>query len=101
MAAENVEEGTSLRDIFEQGFILHTQLEDDDEPSSSEIFQVMIINFKECENCISYICFEFFVNVISRFFRVYFYPYWYIKDCLYIVQCAPINAHKLRLLELV
>ena len=41
MAAENVEEGTSLRDIFEQGFILHGQLEDDDAPSSSEMFQVM------------------------------------------------------------
>ena len=52
MAAANVEEGTSLRDIFEQGFILHSQLEDDDEPSSSEIFQVMITNFKGCQNCI-------------------------------------------------
>ena len=49
MAAAN--EGTSLRDIFEQGFILHSQLEDDDEPSSSEIFQV-ITNFKGCQNCI-------------------------------------------------
>ena len=38
MAAE-----TSLRDTFEQGFILHSQLEDDDEPSSSEIFQVIFI----------------------------------------------------------
>ena len=41
MAAKNVEEGTSLRDIFQKGFILHSQLEDYDEPSSSEIFQVM------------------------------------------------------------
>ncbi|XP_020608836.1 immunoglobulin-binding protein 1-like isoform X2 [Orbicella faveolata] len=39
MAAKNVEEGTSLRDIFQKGFILHSQLEDYDEPSSSEIFQ--------------------------------------------------------------
>ena len=43
MAAENVDKGISLRDIFEQGFILHGQLEEDDEPSSSEMFQVMFI----------------------------------------------------------
>lgn len=43
MAAENVDAGISLRDIFERGFILHGQLEDDDEPSSSEIFQVMFM----------------------------------------------------------
>ena len=68
MAAANIEEGTSLRDIFEQGFILHSQLEDDDEPSLSEIFQVMITYFKGCQK-LYLICFEFFnVSLISRFF---------------------------------
>lgn len=46
MAAECVDDGVSLKDAFEQGFLLHSQLEDDDEPSSSEVFQVMFIYFK-------------------------------------------------------
>lgn len=38
-AAERSDEGTSLKDVFEQGFLLHSQIEDDDEPSTSEAFQ--------------------------------------------------------------
>lgn len=33
------EEESSLKDVFEQGFLLHCQIEDSDEPSSSEAFQ--------------------------------------------------------------
>ena len=40
-AAERSDEGTSLKDVFEQGFLLHSQIEDDDEPSTSEAFQVI------------------------------------------------------------
>lgn len=35
------EEESSLKDVFEQGFLLHCQIEDSDEPSSSEAFQVV------------------------------------------------------------
>ena len=33
--------GCSLKDVFEQGFLLHCQIEDSDEPSNSEAFQVV------------------------------------------------------------
>ncbi|CAH3190928.1 unnamed protein product [Porites evermanni] len=33
------EEEYSLKDVFEQGFLLHCQIEDSDEPSNSEGFQ--------------------------------------------------------------
>lgn len=39
MAACQSSKTQSLEDIFEQGFVLHCKIEDDDEPSSSEIFQ--------------------------------------------------------------
>lgn len=35
------EEESSLKDVFEQGFLLHCQIEDSDEPSNSEAFQVV------------------------------------------------------------
>ena len=38
-------EGVSLKEVFDQGFLLHSQLEDDDEPSSSEVFQVYCFFF--------------------------------------------------------
>ena len=40
-AAECSDEGTSLKDVFEQGFLLHCQIEDNDEPSTSEAYQVI------------------------------------------------------------
>ena len=42
MAAAERVEAIPLREIFEQGFVLHCQIEDDDEPSTSEIFQVFL-----------------------------------------------------------
>ena len=32
---------SSLKDVFEQGFLLHYQIEESDEPSKSEAFQVV------------------------------------------------------------
>lgn len=34
-------DGVSLKDVFEQGFLLHSQIESDDEPSTSEVLQVI------------------------------------------------------------
>lgn len=39
-SAESVD-GVSLKDVFEQGFLLHSQIENDNEPSTSEVLQVI------------------------------------------------------------
>ena len=40
MAAAESSKALSLGDIFEQGFVLHCEIEDDDGSNTSEIFQV-------------------------------------------------------------
>lgn len=49
-AAECQNEGPSLKDVFEQGFFLHGQIEDSDEPSNSEVFQVVFSCFIWCNS---------------------------------------------------
>lgn len=43
MAAAECADETSLKDVFEQGFLLHSQIEEGDEPSNSEVFQVRLM----------------------------------------------------------
>ena len=45
MAAAESSKALSLGDIFEQGFVLHCEIEDDDGSSTSEICQVFFFTF--------------------------------------------------------
>ena len=46
MAAAESSKALSLGDIFEQGFVLHCEIEDDNGSSTSEIFQVFLHSFR-------------------------------------------------------
>ena len=42
-AASESNDEDSVRGVFEQGFLLHCQIEDDEAPSNSDAFQVFFL----------------------------------------------------------